>query len=474
MSATARARTHRFARLSVLMLLCLVASTWLATRGPPEEVVAYLPWLLLSLFSYLVPFLVTRLDIFSPPGLIGLQGVLAISSVVANAWTHSGLELIGLGFISFEQRVDLVRSVCVLHAVSQAAYLLGYALSSGRVGSSLLPQPAGRRWQGTRLWLLCAALGLVFILCFSLFYSHVGGSLLDLSTLSRGKAVLREMPTATWMVRGAMLGALPVLLLTAAGAQRRSPRLLLIAFVLYCGIGVALTRLGPRGPVVAVGLMALIVVHYGWRRLPALPLLGLLLCAVVGVQILGEYRLSGKSETQFAGGLASPVASLSRHEDDRQRLTALAVVMRFFPDRRDFLWGESFRALAIFWIPKWVWPGKYDHLRWRDTAIVRNLTGAPLPTPLKGVLYANFGWFGVVLGMGLFGAFHRGLYRYLQRAGGDAGSVLIYTVVLTTFRPTALGLAQSLQHVVPAVVAVYWISRPRPRPVASAAEVQAM
>lgn len=474
MSAAARTHTLLFARLSALLLLSLVAAAWLASRGAPEEVVAYLPWLLLSLFAYFVPFLVARLDIFSPPGLIGIQGTLALASVVANAWTHSGLELIGLGYIPFEQRVDLVRSVCMLHTVSQAAYLLGYALSSGRIGASLLPQPAGRPWQSARLWFMCGLLLLVFALCFGRFHQQVGGSVLDLSTLSHGKAALREMPTATWMIRGAMLGALPVLLLTAAGARRRSSRLLFVAFALYGAVGLALMRLGPRGPVVAVGLMALMVVHYTWRRLPALPLVGVLLCVVIGVQILGEYRLSGKSDTEFAGALARPVMSLSQHEDDRQRLTALAVVMRFFPDRRDYLMGESFRALAVFWIPQWLWPGKYEHLKWRDTAIVRNLTGAPLPTPLKGVLYANFGWFGAVLGMGLFGAFHRGLYRYLQRSKGDAGSVLIYTVVLTSFRPTALGLAQSLQYVLPAMVAVYWISRPGPKALLSAPKVQSV
>jgi hypothetical protein len=186
---------------------------------------------------------------------------------------------------------------------------------------------------------------------------------------------------------------------------------------------------------------------------------GLLLCAVVAVNILGEYRQKGEAETTFTEGMSKPVTTVATHEDDRQRLTVLGVIMHTFPERHDYLMGESYYGLVASLVPRWVWPDKGKYFVWRDTAIVYNITGLPAPTPMPGVLFANFSWFGVVMGMALLGAFHRGLYRYAEDAPGDPGTALIYIAILGSFTPTLLGVSQTLQWAVPVVVLVFLVSR---------------
>jgi predicted benzoate:H+ symporter BenE len=161
--------------------------------------------------------------------------------------------------------------------------------------------------------------------------------------------------------------------------------------------------------------------------------------------------------------MSKPVATVATHEDDRQRLTVLGVIMHTFPERHDYLMGESYYGLVASLVPRWLWPDKGKHFMWRDTAIVYNLTGLPAPTPMPGVLFANFSWAGVVIGMALLGSFHRALYRRVEQAPGDPGTALIYIAILGSFTPTLLGISQTLQWVVPVVVLVLLVSRAAPK-----------
>jgi hypothetical protein len=264
------------------------------------------------------------------------------------------------------------------------------------------------------------------------------------------------------MARGIEFGFVPVLLGCCAAIASRSKTSLLVSGVVFLGAALLITRMGQRGSAVMAGLSILVVFHYLWRRLPMLLVLGLLLFTVVGLNILGEYRSKGDAETEFSEGIARPVTSVAAHEQDRQRLTVLGVIMHTFPEHHDYLLGESYYALIAVVVPRWLWPEKGKYFEWRDTNIVYNLTGLPAPTPFNGVLYANFSWFGVILGMAIFGSFHRALNAYLERAPRDPGTVLIYVALLGAVSPTMIGLSQTLQVAVPIVLLVYSVSRRAP------------
>jgi hypothetical protein len=440
-----------------LLLLGVVA--WFGRYSASAELIAFLPWLILSLLSAIAPFFVARLDPFSPLGFLVIRGGLSAVSVIASAVVSGGVDLPVLGFLGFEQRLELVRSVCILQTVSNLAYLVGYRVSNGRLGERVMPRLGHRRWVGTRLLWTSFVMVAIFAISYRALITTTGASLFDLAAAGAAKSALKSIPETSWAMRGALSGLLLPLLIGGYACRLRSRPLLLCSILLYGVFAVATTRFGPRGPAVAVGLMGLATFHYAWRRIPAVPLLAILFGVVVGVQILGEYRASGRTTTTFREGLTDPVESLAKHEADRSRLQALAVIMFHFPEKHDYLLGESFKSLAVFWIPLWLWPSKTEYLAWRDTSIVYQLEGAPIPSPLNGVLYANFGWLGVVVGMALYGAFHRGLYRYQQQSPSDPGTTAVYIGVLSTFTPTALGLAQTLQFAVPMARCAFAVSR---------------
>jgi hypothetical protein len=462
-----------FARVAALVTMAVLSVSWIGLSNQSDEVLEVLPWFWAAMAVTLAPpFVAPRTDIFSPPGLASIQGGLGIGSMLAAASYSGGPAYSALGFIAAPQRMDLTRSVMLLLIVTQLSYLLGYYTSTGKLFVRVFPKVSERRWDGRRLLVVIVASTALFAVVYALFQQQMGGSLFDVSQLARGKQILRNDLSNSWMSRGIAFGFVPVLLLSCAAIAARSRRMLIMSAVAFLIVAVLVSRVGQRGAAAVAGLSILVVFHFLWRRLSVFLIGALLLCAVVSVNILGEYRQKGESETTFAQGVSRPMATVATHEDDRQRLTVLGVIMHTFPERHDYLMGESYYGLVASLVPRWIWPDKSKYFMWRDTAIVRNLTGLPAPTPMSGVLFANFSWAGVVIGMALLGAFHRALYRYVEEAPGDPGTALIYIAILGSFTPTVLGISQVLQWVVPLVLLVFLVSRAAPKSSLPAAGVE--
>jgi hypothetical protein len=305
---------------------------------------------------------------------------------------------------------------------------------------------------------------LMVIPFYYLFQQRVGGAVLDVTELGRGKEVIKEDPTLSWMVRGIMFAFVPALLLASMAILDRSKRLLALAGIAFVIVSVLVTRLGPRQPAFIAALMVLILFNYLWRKVSTTLVVGLLLVAVVVVNVLGSYRIQTRERQSITEGIANPMESMARHEDDRGRLQVLGVVLYYFPERQEYLLGESYAALSVSWIPRWVWPEKTEAFEWWGNRIVHRLVGMPAPVPFFGELYVNFSWFGVVIGMALFGAFHRGLARYRESYPDDIGVALIYAVVVTNFTPTTMGVSATAQYLLPIWLLIYLVSQPQRQP----------
>jgi hypothetical protein len=241
-------------------------------------------------------------------------------------------------------------------------------------------------------------------------------------------------------------------------------RLRLILPVVAATLVVALmvSRLGQRG-FVAFGLLSLVYVfHYLWRRIPVAAFAAVTFLGIAASNLTLEWRTAPQTRARdFAlyDAARDPLAVLAAHESERQRFAALAVVMDAFPDRHPYLVGESWISWLVAPVPRWVWPEKVTAFEWQDNRIVKTLSGAPIPTPFVGVLYANFAWLGVLAGMFLFGAFHRGLYVWLTRSPSDPNVVLLYALFATQLTPTSMGLAAALQYILPVYLAIRFIGR---------------
>lgn len=454
-------------RLLAVILLTGVWCVFLTDNGKTDEAIAILPWFAVALTCYVAPIVISRkTDLYSPPGLSGLRGALATLAIMAYIGHHGRVSFAPLGFMPEQERIVLARQAAVLLIVAQCAYLAGYYRSTGRVFSRVFPSVAHRQWNGARLLIAIVLTALVVVPIYYQFHNEVGGAALDVTRLGRGKEVIHADAARSWMVRGILLAYVPTLLLVCAALIDRSRFLLVVAALVYLLVAVLVTRLGQRGPAVNVAFIVLILFHFHWRKVRLYVVILSMIAALAVVNVLGDYRSSGTSHVGVVERLSKPNDILVAHERDRGRLNVLGVILHYFPERQPYLLGKSYTALPTAIIPRWLWPDKAKYFKWRSNRIVRQLVGLPAPPPVSGVLFANFSWLGVVLGMALFGAFHRGLFEYRQRSPGDVGVTLLYATTAVVFVPTLAGISVALQFIFPLAVLVYAVSRKPKQPVA--------
>jgi hypothetical protein len=310
--------------------------------------------------------------------------------------------------------------------------------------------------------LVVGVLFAVFVAAYVVFQLRVGGTLFDLSMLGQGRDVFRD-GTSSWLFRGVELGLVPVCLLFVDRLPRTRAAGLAALVTLGLLVCVLLVKTGTRttGFMGAYGLVVL--VHTLRRRISIMLLVPVLLLGLSASNVLYEFRSAGAgaSAADRAGpaSLSDPAGDLSKLEAERESLAVIALIVHRIPEYQPYLLGESWLGLAVALVPRWVWPEKADHFVWRDTRLVRELGGGPNPTPLAALLYANFSWIGVVLGMFLWGSFHGGLYAWLTRNTGDRSVVILYLMLLLFFAPVPSGVSVALQFVVPVWIALRFVSQ---------------
>ncbi len=421
---------------------------------------ATFPLLYAALALQLSPLLFAREpDPFCPAAFSGLVTGTAIFAVLMSILVSERIDVGALPTLSPARREELMNLVSAAYLTGAASYLAGYYLSRGRWAPRVLPNLAGRTWRPSRLLLVTFGCALAFLPAYAYFQSRVGTSLTALA-LAEGKDVWKEDPTLSWMHRGIALGFIPLLLHGAMALRRKEWRRVALVGLVSVVAALLSVRLGTRGVAVFFLLNLLILVHYLFRRIPVAALLVGAFSLMAILNVLGDARSSGPgAELDFSSSRFRPGQVFADHEGDRQRLTAAAAVMYTFPERQEYLMGASWQAMLIAPVPRWVLPDKNRHLVWSDSGITHSLVGVPAPTPFLFVLFANFGWGGVIFGMAGWGAFHRGLQSWRERSPTDVNVVLGYSVLLLYFGPTLLQVGMSFQTVVPVFAALWLIGR---------------
>jgi len=426
-----------------------------------------LPYFFVAIALQFLPmFWPADADAFAPAALPALLiGPELIADVIRTIRSGS-VDIAFLDGLPPSTRVDLVQKVLILWILSSVAYLAGYYLGIGRGRvAKLFPRVSELAWDKTRMLLACGACFGAFVIAYAFFQSRVSIGVTDVTGLAEGKAVWREDPTMSWMGRGVLLGCIPLLFLVAAVSAKPTRWRLVLTACACVVMALLTTRLGQRGYGFMFGLSCLIIVHNVYKRfrLGFLTVLGFV--GLVAFNVMGEWRRGeadrGPVRPAFAARAFAPDEALLAYASDRNRIAVLAAVMYYVPERQDYFLGESYVALLAAPIPKWIWPEKQDYFKWRDSAIAGTLHGIPAPTPIQGVLYANFSWTGVVIGMFLWGLFQRGLYEWLLERRKDRDRALLYSGMVLYLAPSSLALASTLQYVVPVWFIIKFAGRRR-------------
>ena len=447
--------------LSTLVALALSVAVVVSIDTPDVADIA--PLFCFAIFLQFVPILWDRSpDPFSPPCLSGFLSAVALVAGLAYYVHNGAIEIVLLPQLNAAARKELIQIVVIAYCVGTLSYYAGYYLSWGKKLKGMMPNIAGAEWDRGRLVFACVVCIALFLPAYVFFQGRVGTELTDITRLSAGKAVWREEPTLSWLNRAVGFGFLPIHFFVALSLPKPRTRNVILALLAMVVMSVLITRLGQRGTAVFFGMTVLIVIHYLYRRVPSTLLFGLTFVAMIAVNTLGAYRQSAPNEAAISEAKSfSPIQVLANHEADRQRMAALAVVFDTFPSQKDHLLGESWAAIPVTFVPRWLWPEKRNLFMWRDTAIIWNLVGAPVPTSYLGLLYVNFSWIGIVGGMFGWGLFHRGLYEWLLANQKDRSVVLLYSSIVLFFGLTLLQMSATIQFALPAWAIIVFIRRRR-------------
>lgn len=399
-------------------------------------------------------------DPFEPASFNGIYSAVGLASSFASVLEAGKVDLKFIPELSPRAKDDLAGTVVWSYVVAQACYLLGYY---SRGSGAMPPKPsrlAGLEWSSQRLAFASLVCFGVAVPVYVFFQSQLQGDLTDITRLAAGKAVWREDTTRSWILRGIMVGCLPAMMLLAVVLERKSRTGLVAVGTLVFVEGLLILRAAQRSLTLNFFIVCAALFHYMWRRIPVALLLVAGFVSLVFSNVLRDYRTQDEyrpaAVTPFSERIGGARA-LTEHEEDRQRLSTMGVIFYYFPEKKDFLLGETWYGLIAMPIPRWVWPEKVNAFVWRDSHIAVELVGAPVPIPFHGVLYANFSWFGVVLGMFGWGIFQRRFYEWAMASRADKNTAVIYVNALFVTSPMLLPLTYFTQFVLPLLIIVAFV-----------------
>lgn len=441
-----------------LTLVFLGLMTGQSRSSGLERVV--LPFALALALQFLPFFWSEKADPFEPPAFFGLYQALALLSTLSVMIASGKVQVDMMRGASQATVESLVAIVGWAYVVSTIAYFVGYYSRLGSKFRRWTPtRIVGASWDERRTLVAVVVCLLIAAPAYAAFQARVGGSLLDITRLAEGKAALRDDPTATWIWRGVQLGLLaPMIVLAAGCAESRRSKLIVSAVMIVFG-GILVLRLGGRGIVVYFLATCAAIFHYLRRRIPTGLIVGGVFVALVAANLLLDYRTT--SDPRNRPGISAerlrPAKALEEHEEDRNRLSTLVVVFHTFPERHEYLLGQSWYVWAVAPLPSWIWPDKAKAFVWRETFMMLHLRGAPVPVPYLGLLYSNFAWVGIVLGMFAWGVFQRVLYQWLCDNSHDRNVVLLYANLIHFTSPTLFAFQVVIQSVIPAFLILLFV-----------------
>lgn len=398
-------------------------------------------------------------DPFGPLAYLSLGYIASDFGIFANLITSGSSALPHLP-LSMAERARLGVQVLMLTGGWLFAYAIGFLFGTRKLDTTQHVEPERLRgWSPTRLWAVTVVCGLIFVVTYAEFQRRLGLPLFVFTALREGKAAWREDPTLSWMLRGVQIGFLPVLFWGSRVFLRGSRAQVAAVFGVALLLALLVNRLGQRSMGLAPLAALAGIFHYTRRRIPWSAIFVAVFAIVVYVNTTTRLRqnLDSDLETAMSRTSSSPLGAFSEHESERARLDSTAIILFFFPERVDYLWGESWAPVFTALVPRWIWPEKSQSYPYSDTRMLRTLVGLPAPTPIPALLYANFSWPGVPIGGALWGLVHAALYRWLIRNRNYEGAPVLYLLALVLFAPTGAGIASGLQYLVPAYLILRFI-----------------
>jgi oligosaccharide repeat unit polymerase len=301
-------------------------------------------------------------------------------------------------------------------------FCLGYFSPLGAILSNALPQPA-RNLRKDRAAVAVILGSLLCLLSTAYFLSKANRSIWDVYT------------TATYEERVGLLsgdGEMIVLLrfaswITAVLAywlflNTRSP----LRRCLLAGVPVLMVFLllsfGARTPIVTLLGTLLVIRNYVIRPISARNAIVFAVLALIALAVWGQYRLNWSAN--FIQDY-DPLTLTQKIGEDFPEWDIVAAITDYYPQAQDYYYGrlmwETLYSLVPrrFWTGKPIWYGVYQVSNDVFPGLLAvsasgGFQGTFLSTSTVGAGYADFGWFGAMAAMFIFGILWRAIYRYVE------------------------------------------------------------
>jgi hypothetical protein len=381
--------------------------------------------------------------------------------------SHPGVEDLGVAVVRYG----------AIQAIGFLALLAGLSARWPGLIARQLPTPSAS-FGGTRCTLAFVTALLIGGISYVSFLNSIGGLGVLLYNLDRRTALAAG---SGYLL--SLLSMLPfaLLILIYSMRLRRTPLKIALIGLMILVTAAVYSSFGGRRLTVELCLFALLVWHYGVRRIRRITwqapvLLLLLIPYLVAIPLLrstGAVEYYSQKPNELGGEI---VANLKRAVTDLSSIDTYVFITSYFT--LDNLWlGRAYMDLLVAPIPSGILPDKPpidDGVYLVTLATQRNVTpGTPFadlvptswPPETLGTLYMNFWIPGVLIGMYLLGGSYGVAYRYMQLSDFSLLSIILYGNVMLTFGFSNLRIVQTLVNVTLAVAffAVFFGMRYRGR-----------
>ncbi|HEU4885894.1 MAG TPA: O-antigen polymerase [Longimicrobium sp.] len=234
---------------------------------------------------------------------------------------------------------------------------------------------------------------------------------------------------------------------------------------------------GSRSSVIDAAVLFVVVWMIRTQKVPAARgvLLGMTAIFLVGaLGALRESTYTGQVDWTILTdvNVAEMVVAGQEEMHNRGETGAFLPLVAKVPDRVDFLYGQSYLAAILFFVPRAVWPEKprgvgpmtnayiYHEEAMRPGEIIQ---GAGIPPGAMGEAYWNFYYPGVVMIYLLYGMFHWWLAALLRRNAAIPAVWVLYALTLL-MNPTSSEIVGWLQSIIPGIAIMWWMGVLRRRP----------
>jgi oligosaccharide repeat unit polymerase len=338
------------------------------------------------------------------------------------------------------------------------------ALLARKPTSKVISSVVQNTWARSFFWPLMAILGIMAVLSYAYVISHVGVIALDPKAAEQRTDLVKYGPaeavlfTATWTLLIFLAGHL------WTRTERRHVRIL--AWTGLTVIAVMLLSLGSRGYLFVPLLTAVIARHYLRKRFHVMALAALGVVIFMALSFYGYTRDATLSSTfSLRSANANQIAIFPlvyAYLYVRQPVETLHEVMRVIPRTIPYQNGAlTFDALRT------LLPGHHEMSDMFFKQILgSDFVGGGQPATLLGPLYADFGVFGIMVGMFMVGIIVARTYAWMG-ARPDVFRILIYAWVMQTILFSLFGAL--IPYVTTLWIPLFWcllhaIFRQQPAP----------